>query len=286
MDALFTDWKTKSTTILKALEEGNNPKEVIYNLSESLLTQYLNKDLIDNYDMYQHLMNYWNDVMQDDCYIISADGWKADTYRILKPNSKKKLVDKGWTCDLVPKELVINRYFKAEKKAINNLHTEKETIASALTQLEEEHSDEDGFFGDMDKVNKANVTTRIKELKGEIDIEDELKILKQYLALLTKQTATNRKIKDAENELDALLYAKYPTLTETEVKMLVVDDKWIQTIETTIKEEIDHISQRLTNRIKELAECYENPLPFIENKVKVLENKVNVHLQKMGFVWN
>lgn len=286
MNVLFTDWKTKSTQILKALEEGNNPKEVIYNLSESLLVQYLNKDLVDNYDMYQHLKNYWNDIMQDDCYIISADGWKADTYRIIVENKAKKKVDKGWTCDLVPKELVINRYFKAEKEALENLHTEKETIASTLTELEEEHSDEEGFFGNMDKVNKANVTTRIKELKGEIDIEEELKILKQYIALLTKQTVINKKIKDAESELDTKLYAKYPTITEAEVKTLVVDDKWMKTIETTIKEEIDHISQRLTNRIAILAERYENPLPFIDTEVETLETKVNTHLKNMGFVWN
>ena len=52
-----------------------------------------------------------------------------------------------------------------------------------------------------------------------------------------------------------------------------------------MKNEIEHISQRLTNRIKELAERYEMPLPEIDQKVLVLENKVNAHLDKMGFVW-
>jgi hypothetical protein len=56
-------------------------------------------------------MDYWAEVMQDDCYIVAADGWKAETYRILVENKQKKMVDKGWTCDLVPKDLVINRYF-------------------------------------------------------------------------------------------------------------------------------------------------------------------------------
>lgn len=286
MDNLFNEWKTETTTTLKALTQGFNPKELIHSLSENLLNQYANKALIDPYDMYQHLMSYWFEIMQDDTYLITQDGWKAETYRIIVENKQKKKVDKGWTCDLVPKDLVTNRYFKTEKEALENLQAEKETIASELTELEEEHSGEDGYFGEMEKVNKATINARIKELKSETDIADELKVLKQYIALLTKQTATNKKIKEAEKELDTKLYAKYPTLTEDEVKQLVVDDKWMHTIESTIKNEIDHISQRLTNRVKELAERYENPLPFIDDEMESLESKVNAHLQKMGFVWS
>jgi len=90
----------------------------------------------------------------------------------------------------------------------------------------------------------------------------------------------------AVTELDDLLYAKYLTLTEDEVKTLVVDDKWMRTIELTIKEEIEHISRHLSNRVKELAERYEKPLPVIDAEVVNLESKVNAHLEKMGFVWN
>lgn len=286
MDNLFTEWKTETTNTLKALTQGFNPKELIHSLSENLLNQYTNRALIDPYDMYQHLMSYWFEIMQDDSYIITQEAWKSETYRIIVENKQKKKVDKGWTCDLIPKDLVINRYFKTEKEALESLQAEKETIASALTELEEEHSSEDGYFEEMEKVNKANVNARIKELKGEKDIADELKVLKQYIALLDKQTATNKKIKEAETKLDAIVYAKYPTFTADEVKQLVVDDKWMHTIENTIKGEISHISQRLTNRVKELAERYENSLPKLEAEALEAESKVNAHLQKMGFVWS
>ena len=286
MDSLFDGWATKNTKVLKALDKEHKPKELIVNLSEDLLQNYHGKALIDKYNVYQLLLSYWNETMQDDCYIISADGWIAETYRILVANSKKKLVDKGWTCDLVPKELVINRYFDAEKKAIVDLESEKETLATELVELEEEHNTEDGYFGELDKINKANVSKRLKELKGETDVKEETAILKQYLDLLSKQAATNKNIKQAESALDEKLYAKYPLLTEAEVKQLVVDNKWMQTIESNIKGEIDHISQRLTNRIKELADRYDTPLPAIDQDVKDLENKVNAHLTKMGFSWN
>lgn len=298
MDKLFATWKAESTDTLKSLTTGFNPKELIYSLSEKLLHQYDNKALIDQYDMYQHLMTYWFDVMQDDCYLITQDGWKAETERIIVENKSKKKVDKGWTCELIPKELVINRYFKAEKATIENLNSEKESVAAELTELVEEHSGEEGFFAEMDNVNKANVGKRIKEIKAE---ESELKlaaepmaaygedksettILKQWLDLYNQQALLNKKIKKAETNLDTQLYAKYPTLTEADVKQLVVEDKWMQTIENTIKDEIDHISQRLTNRVKELAERYEETLSEIDDRLSGVEAKVNAHLQKMGFI--
>ena len=223
--------------------------------------------------------------MQDDCYIIAADGWKAETFRILVENKQKKMVDKGWTCDLVPKELVIEHFFLAEKQAIEKLEAEKENIAAQLTELEEEHSGEDGCFAEMDRVNKGGVQSRLKEIKDEADAQDDIKLLKDYLELLTRQADTNKIIKEATAELDKKLYDRYPALTEGEIKTLVVDDKWMATIGKAIQTEMDRISQRLTQRIKELAERYETPLPAQTDEVKELEGKVSAHLEKMGFVW-
>ena len=286
MAAVFAQWKEITTQTLKNLQAGLKPKKVIAELSENLLKQYSGKALIDKYDVYQHLMNYWAETMQDDCYIIAADGWKAETYRILVENKQKKMVDKGWTCDLIPKSLMIDSFFLVEKQAIEELEAEKETIAAQLTELEEDHSDEEGCFAEMDKVNKGTVQSRLKEIKDDADAKDEITALKAYLKLLARQTNINKKIKEAQAELDKKLYAKYPTLTEDEIKTLVVDDKWMATIEKDIKTEMDRISQRLTQRIKELAERYETPLPKQTSEMVELENKVSTHLEKMGFVWN
>ena len=56
-------------------------------------------------------------------------------------------------------------------------------------------------------------------------------------------------------------------------------------MERNIKTEMERISQRLTQRIKELAERYETPLPQQTADVAALEQKVIAHLQNMGFVW-
>jgi type I restriction enzyme M protein len=284
MDGLFEVWKTESTDYLKSLGIDDNPKEVIHQLAENLLQHYVDNALIDKYDIYQRLMTYWFETMQDDCYMISLEGWKAETYRIVVENKAKKKVDKGWACDLVPKDLLINRYFQTEKQAINQFTMDNEELTTAIDDLVEEHSSEDGYFSELDKVNKANVQKRLVETHSRAPLHlDEIKILKSYLDLLAKQAATNKKIREAEKVLDAKLYAKYPTLNGDEVKTLVVDDKWMFSIEKAVKSEVEQISQRLTNRIKELAKRYEMPLPVIDLEVKELEGKVNAHLEKMGF---
>jgi len=56
-------------------------------------------------------------------------------------------------------------------------------------------------------------------------------------------------------------------------------------LERDVKTEMERISQRLTQRIKELAERYETPLPEQTEEVKLLEEKVNAHLAKMGFTF-
>jgi type I restriction enzyme M protein len=94
-----------------------------------------------------------------------------------------------------------------------------------------------------------------------------------------------KKLKDAEADLDAKARAHYPTLTEAEIKTLVVEDKWLAALETAINGEVERVSQSLTQRLKELAERYATPMPALTARVDELETKVNRHLEKMGFAW-
>jgi len=303
MNQVFSEWASTTTNQLKALSPGFHPKELIHTISETLLSSYTGKALIDRYDVFQHQMNYWFETMQDDAYLIAADGWQADTTRIIETNKKGKQIDKGWTCDLIPKQLVINRYFSEQQHSIDALNAELETQQSQKTEMEEEHSGEDGAFAELEKINKGNINARLKEMKsmegqmsreagmpgatkGDPEAKEEEKILKQYLNLLTKEATTKKAIKIAEVALDATLQGFYPTLTEDQIKQRVVDDKWMAIIDKDIHSEMDRISQRLTQRIKELAERYETPLPQQTAQVAELEQTVTGHLEKMGFVVN
>jgi type I restriction enzyme M protein len=285
MEHHFTTWRHHTAATLKALQPGFHPKELIVDLGDNLLNHYIGKPLIDNYDVYQHLMDYWAETMQDDGYLIAADGWKAETYRIMVKDKKGKERDKGWTCDLVPKALIVARYFAKEQAAIDQLATEVESLGAQMAEMEEENGGEDGLFSALDKVNKANVTARLKEIKGDGDAEDEADALRAWLKVANAEADKKHALKETEAELDAKAYAKYPTLSEDEIKVLVVEDKWLATLAAAIHGEMDRISQALTQRVKELAERYETSLPQAAARVAELEQKVNAHLDRMGFAW-
>lgn len=111
----------------------------------------------------------------------------------------------------------------------------------------------------------------------------EAAALNDWLKLNGDEADLKKRLKEAEASLDAKTYTKYPTLTEAEIKQLVVDDKWLAALDQDIHGEMDRVSQQLTQRVKELAERYETPLPQMVNRVADLEAKVNRHLAQMGF---
>ncbi len=283
MNALFDEWRERSAATLKALQMNCHPKQVIVELAENLLVHYTGKPLIDKYDVYQHLMDYWADVMQDDCYLIAADGWKAETTRVLVKNAKGNEVDKGWTCDLIPKSLIVARYFAPQQTEINDIEAKLESVTAQISELEEEHGGEEGAFGVLDKINKALVTARLKEIKNDSAAKDEAKVLNDWLKFNERQSDLKKSLSAAQAKLDDLAYDKYPKLSEAEIKILVVDDKWLAALDSAIHGEMDRISQALTQRVKELAERYETPMPQMTTRVAELEKKVNAHLKRMGF---
>lgn len=301
----FEAWRTKAVKTLKALKPDCHPKQVIADLSEGLLTHFHGQPLIDAYDVYQHLMDYWAETMQDDCYLISADDWVkgAQPREILRVKDKNnKLVwpeehdylkgKRRFKSDLIPAKILVARYFVKEQQAIESLDGELASLEQKIDEMLEENSGEDGMLseviegeGDNQKITAKAVKNRLKEIGEDSDFEDERIALKAYQALLDKQSDTKTRHKKALEALDAKIDAKYPKLNEAEVKALVVENKWLTALSDRIHGEMDRVSQQLTNRVRQLAERYECPLPDLSSRVADLEAKVNGHLERMGFAW-
>ena len=283
--AHFAAWRERSTKTLQALTVGCHPKHVIEQLAEGLLAHSRGQPLLDAYDVYQHLMDYWSATMQDDVYLIAADGWRATTYRVLEKDKNGKSKDKGWACDLVPKDLLVEQTFAAEQAKIEQLRATIEQASAQRTEIEEEHGGDDGVFGQIDKVTRASVAAGLADLKGVAEGKDDAAVLQQWLDLAASEAAAKKKLKEAEEALDARAEAAYPKLGEREVKALVVEKKWMAAVAAAVSGEVERISQRLTERVRELAERYETALPAAATRVEDLESKVKAHLQKMGFAW-
>ncbi len=282
---LFAGWRASATRRLSAFGKDGHPKALIEALAEELLAAFRPAPLLDAYDVYQHLMDYWTETMQDDAYLIAADGWVARPARIVETDKKGRRKDKGWACDLVPKPLVVARYFAKQQAALDAKQAELEAATASLTELEEEHGGEEGALGALEKIAKAEVNARLKEIKGDKESFDEVAVLRRWLELSESEADLKRAVKEQDAALDTLAYEKYPTLTEAEIKTLVIDDKWMARLSAAVQSELDRVSQTLTGRIRELAERYATPLPVLVDEVATLTARVNGHLKKMGQLW-
>jgi len=272
----FSAWKKANTPLLTCIQVGDRPKLLVEQLSEALLEAFRPIPLLDPYDIYQHQMDYWAETMQDDAWMIVSEGWSA--VQDGKPNT-----------DLIPESLIVARYFTAEQAAVEKLRAAREDLSRQMEEMDEEHGSEEGLLAeaktDKGKLTRVSVKARLTEIKGGKEAADERRLLEAYAALIEKEVAANKKVKDAQKALDAKIAAMYGELSEAEVKTLVVEDKWLAALAASVQGELERLSQSLARRIKELVERYETSLPRLNNNVAELEARVNIHLEKMGFAW-
>lgn len=270
---LFQGWKANNIAQLKGISQESHPKQLIEQLSEGLLHTFDTVKLIDQYDVYQHLMSYWSDIMQDDAYLITADGWQAGN---------------DASNGLIPPQLIIARYFVTERDAIESLEAERDAVSRQMEALDEEHGAEEGLLAeaknDKGKLTKVSVSALLKDIKNEADVADQRNQLNAYLALIEQESSSSKKVKDAQKLLDAKVAAQYAKLSNDEIQTLVVEDKWLITLAADMQTELERVSKALTGRIKQLAERYAETLPQLAADVAALDAKVEAHLTKMGFV--
>ena len=301
----FADWRKATTPRLTGFDKGGHPKALIETIAEDLLAAFRQSPLLDAYDIYRHLMDYWAETMQDDAYLIAADGWVkgAQPREIVQVKDKnKKLVwpkphdylkgKRRFKSDLVPAPILVARYFVAERDAIEEFDNQLATLEQQLDEMRQENSGEDGLLaeviegeGNKQKITAKAVKARLKEIGKDPLYADERAALEAYAGLLKQQKEAKAKRKAAQEDLDKKIDAKYPTLTEAEIKTLVMDDKWMAHLSAAVQGELDRVSQTLSGRIRQLAERYATPLPKLTDEVETLAARVEDHLKMMGAVW-
>lgn len=187
---------------------------------------------------------------------------------------------------------IVRGWFAEEQAAIEKLEAEVAALEQQIEEMAEEQGGEEGLLAEAGngkgKITKAGVLARLKELKREAQDEDtnkELEALESYLALVEQQTSIQKQLSEAQAKLTEAVAAKYPNLTDDEIKSLMVDDKWLGALADAVHGELDRVSQSLTGRIRQLAERYATPLPTLEDEVDALAARVEGHLKKMGAVW-
>ena len=359
LDEAFAVWKAKEYPILSVLDEDVFARELIASLAEDILAEFEHLTLIDKYDVYQVLLAYWNEVMNDDVSLIISepDGYAnaraTDNIEeeITQGKNKGEMKVTGWEGRLIPKSIVIDAFFRNEKNAIEeaeNIIAETESKLSDLI----ENADEESALTDVTengKVKTKDIEAKIVELtstieteetielevilmdlhlvntkkrleaylvghplcknavneKGKItkssieyrlhiirteesvpeSLQDDVNQLKAALEFCSKVSEYNKVVKDLNKALDEKCRARYEMLTDEETIDLLVNKKWFDSIFTGIADLYAAISHRLTNRIVELSDRYEDTLPDLEKDTADYEAKVKSHLERMGFKW-
>lgn len=295
--AVFDQWRAAHEPALRKLKEGVKAKEVITAMGEDLLARFASLPLLDKYDVYQRLMDYWAETMQDDVFLIGTDDWlEAAKPRAAIDNKERKIKEtpdlvvtrKRYKMDLIPPVLIVARYFASEQAQVDALEAKREEAERALEQFVEENSGEEGLLEEAKTeagaVTKASLNKRLDEIASQSGVDDEGVALTRCLELIEAEATAAKEVREAQAALDLEVLTKYGKLTEVETKTLVVEDKWMASIRTAVDAEVQRLTQALGNRVRELEERYAEALPELEQDVDRLGEKLGEHLRAMGLV--
>lgn len=301
---VLNEWREEIKAKMLAIGQGVRPKELITDWSASLLAKAMgHSGLVDAYDTYDVLLNYWAETMQDDCYMISNDGW---TYPEVKAIKRKETTDKKTkkttvkesvcmydeiVCDLLPVNIILAEYFTAETTTIDNIVSEIDSKQSEMEELVEQYTDVFSFDDDDDEegeekspnVKAADVKKAIKNAKVDGTSEADVKIMKQWLDLSNKKEELTKTLKLKRGELTDAVVKKYASFTEDEIKTLVIERKWLASIIGGCEALMQSVTHRISSDITALVERYEDTLADLDRNVRDYEDEVNNYLKEMGF---
>lgn len=302
----YNEWKKIANPVLTNLNSTDSNKEIILNLSEEILEKFSKLELLDKYDVYQVLLAYWNETMNDDVLLIIQDelGYnlakitddikeepkeskkaKKDSAKEKKPKEPKII---GWEGRLIPKQIVLDAFFALEQKEIEKAEEKLSQTESEFEEFIENNSDENGYFtdymGDDEKIDSKKITSRVKLLTKEKKTQnEEYKILNNYVDYESSIKSQKKHITELKKVLDDNCRNRYKTFTDAEIKDLLVNRKWYKAIDDGIQNLYVTVANHLTKRIVELYERYENTLSELTSKLAEEEKVVFGHLTQMGF---
>lgn len=302
----YNEWKKIANPVLTNLNSTDSNKEIILNLSEEILEKFSKLELLDKYDVYQVLLAYWNETMNDDVLLIIQDelGYnlakitddikeepkeskkaKKDSAKEKKPKEPKII---GWEGRLIPKQIVLDAFFALEQKEIEKAEEKLSQTESEFEEFIENNSDENGYFtdymGDDEKIDSKKITSRVKLLTKEKKTQnEEYKILNNYVDYESSIKSQKKHITELKKVLDDNCRNRYETFTDEEIKGLLVNRKWYKAIDDGIQNLYITVANHLTKRIVELYERYENTLSELNTKLAEEEKAVFGHLTQMGF---
>lgn len=274
------------------LEPGFNPKTLIESVCSKVLKEFEKIEILDKYGAYQLFKDYYNEVLQDDWFLLSFNGFSsAKELRKLNPlkdkNKKANYLEEPdfviqktyYKSDLIPKHLIKQRFFEKETKELEELENALNEKEALLDEFIEEHSNEEGLFDGL----KINESVLKKELKNATNLEEE-EILKTALAWLEAKNKTLKMKNKAYEELELKAFHQYKNLEINEIKDLIIKDKWLNSLKNALENKIQKRINAFISALNEIISSYSNSLLELDKEVKESESKVLEHLKDLGLM--
>ncbi|EMR56352.1 type I restriction-modification system, M subunit [Helicobacter pylori UMB_G1] len=279
-------------TTFNDLEPGFNPKTLIESVCSKVLKEFEKVEILDKYGVYQLFKDYYNEVLQDDWFLLSFNGFiSAKELRKLNPlkdkNKKANYLEEPdfiiqktyYKSDLIPKHLIKQRFFEKEAKELEELENALNEKEALLDEFIEEHSNEEGLFDGL----KINESVLKKELKNATDLEDK-QILKTALEWLEAKNKALKMKNKAYEELELKAFHQYKNLETNEIKDLIIKDKWLNSLKNALENKIQKRTNAFISALNEIISSYSNSLLELDKEVKESESKVLEHLKDLGIV--
>ncbi len=279
-------------TTFNDLEPGFDPKTLIESVCSKVLYEFEKVEILDKYGVYQLFKDYYNEVLQDDWFLLSFNGFiSAKELRELNPlkdkNKKANYLEEPdfviqktyYKSDLIPKNLIKQRFFEQEAKELEELENALNEKEAHFEEFIEEHSNEEGLFDGL----KINESVLKKELKNATDSEDE-KILKTALELLEAKNKALKMKNKAYEELELKAFHQYKNLEINEIKDLIIKDKWLNSLKNALENKIQKRINAFTSALNGIIQTYSNSLLELDKEVKESESKVLKHLKDLGLM--
>ncbi|WP_187945946.1 type I restriction-modification system subunit M [Helicobacter pylori] len=279
-------------TTFNDLEPGFNPKTLIESVCSKVLKEFEKVGILDKYGVYQLFKDYYNEVLQDDWFLLSFNGFEsAKELRKLNPlkdkNKKANYLEEPdfviqktyYKSDLIPKHLIKQRFFEKEAKELEELENALNEKEANFEEFIEEHSNEEGLFYEL----KINESVLKKELKNATDLEDK-QILKTALEWLEAKNKALKMKNKAYEELELKAFHQYKNLELGEIKDLIIKDKWLKSLKNALENKIQKRTNAFISALNEIIQTYSNSLLELDKEVKESESKVLEHLKDLGLM--
>ncbi len=269
-------WEQENKDLLYSTNLNSNVKQIINTLSDKILNIFDKDELIDKYEAYEYLMEYFNDTLKDDFYLIIENGWIPKI--VFAQDKNGKIKKNEFDSDLLPKEIVIEEYFKEKNDKIEKLNDNLNDVCQKLDSIIQENTGDEEIFKDDEKINEKLIKEKIKE-----ETEDNISTLNKTLDILLSQKELKKDIRTHQEALNKLIIDKYNSLDEETSKDLIINKKWFKSIERKFDDKYEDLIYDLSNKIINEYENYDETLNQLSEKASGLESLVLKDLERMGF---